>query len=347
MNIIIAERFRPFVHSPGVPCLLPYSTLSFQIYPAHIKVFDLSFAKPSLVAEFALHVQGPVKGFTVLQDLEKGCLKVWGESLQGFFRYRIEPKLGCAKEFTMISEKMPEILPEAYRDKVNDFEVSGIERLSFGVTKKADWDLVLRRSTLAEILPFWFRLGQMLPDVTSHKAGSACLLSDVGEALLSKDSLHLATSFKNLFLAGFEGLLSPTLTDHMHQGFILPFVAADCSHSPLLLLTKGAKLIRQMLVDVEETTVDILSCLMPELHAGRFCQISLGDKGCLDLEWSKKQARRLIFRSAKVQTLTFNFQKDLKSFRLRNAASASATIKTCGEPIAFASGNYFLDNFQG
>lgn len=67
----------------------------------------------------------------------------------------------------------------------------------------------------------------------------------------------------------------------MHLGFELPISAMESHHSPLLLLTKEAALIKRMLVDVRETTVNILSCLIPELHAGRYCNISLGAIGKL------------------------------------------------------------------
>lgn len=346
MLITIAERFRPFIHLSGVRCLLPNSTLSFQIYPAFLKVFELSISTPSLVAEFPIAVDGPVKGFTVMQDLEKGCIKVWGESAKGFFRYRIEPKIGFIKDFSLIPEKMPEVLPVADRGQASSFNLSKIERLSFGVTKKNDWQLINRRLLLPEILPFWFRLGQMVPAISPHRSGTASLLDAVEKALACKSSLDLATAFENLFLAGFEGLLSPTLMDDGHQGFGLPHVEADGAHSPLLLLTKGSELIKRMLVDVENVELHILPCLIPALHAGRICDVTLGEIGRLDLEWSKKQARRLIFHSAQEQTLTFKFQRDLSSFRLRKAGSATASIKTCGESIMFRAGTYFLDNFQ-
>ncbi|MBA3602688.1 MAG: hypothetical protein H0W50_03410 [Parachlamydiaceae bacterium] len=371
MQIKIAERFRPFVHIPGVQCVLPFTTLCFQIYPAFIRVFDLSTSTPipSMIAEFPLSIQGPVHGFTVQQDLEKGHLKVWGDSAQGFFRYRIESKSGskskfksetdCSKEFVLISEKMPEVLPKAYCGIsagvtcCESAEPNAIERLSFGVTKKADWVLVSRRIILAEILPFWFRLGQMIPAVLPHSSGSAVLFDHIQEALTQQNSLGLASALRHLFFVGFEGLLSPTLIDSMHQGFSLPTDQIESAHSPLLLLTKGAQMIKQMLAAVNNcaednanAAVDILPCLLPELHAGRYCDVQLGSIGKLDLEWTKKQTRRIIFHSAKEQTLTFNFQKDLKSFRLRNAVTPVASLKTCGKPIVFATGTYFLDNFE-
>lgn len=312
MQIKIAERFRPFVHTPGTPCVLPFSTLVFQIFPAFIRVVDLS--TETEIAAFPLEVKGPVREFTIQQDLEKGYLKVWGDSPQGFFRYRIE---ACAvNQFVLIPEKLPEILPQSGKSLPR--EMIPFERLSFGVTKKPDWDLVSRRLLLAEILPFWFRLGQMTPACSG-----------------SFGSLDL----KSLFQIGFEGFLCPTFVDKLHQGFSLP----SCSGSPLVLLTKGAQLIKEMLITYNDTKIHILPHLLSELHSGRYCDVQLGSVGQLDLEWTKKQARRMIFYSAKDQTLTFNFQKDLKSFRL---ISGNTSTKTCGEPITFSKGTYFFDHFE-
>lgn len=352
MLISIAERFRPYSKLAGTACLLPFSKLQLQIFPAYVKIFDLSLAEPVLKYEFPLPIQGPVQGFTVMQDLEKGCLKVWGESERGFFRYRVHAA-NTAGGVAFISEKTPTsqlfaALPMDYQQKDAIRSLHGIERLSFGVTKSADWTLVHRRLELAEILPFWFRLGQMIPAVEEHSEGAASMLHAVDDAIASKDSIGLSRCFKNLYLAGFDGLLNCHLKDFNHQGFDIPEVPAGSQRSPLLLLSKGAQLIKQMLVAVTPPQrIDILPCLMPELHAGRLCNASLGKIGWLDLEWSKKQTRRIVFFSAENQTLSFHFQSSLKSYRLCKANSNAMMLKTCGEPVAFeASTTYFLDRFQ-
>lgn len=351
MLISIAERFRPFSKLPGVACLLPLSKLQLQIYPAYIKVYDLSQAEPDLKSEFSLPIQGPVKEFTVMQDLEKGCLKVWGESKEGFFRYRVHAA-NTNDGFALIPEKTPaphlfDALPG-----INQIESlctpPGLERLSFGVTKKADWTLVHRRFELAEILPFWYRLGQMTPSVMMHSEGTASMLCAIKEAIDSKDPANLSVSFKNLYQGGFDGLLNCHLRDSNHQGFMLPPVPKGSLCSPLLLLSRGAQLIKQMLVTVANSQrVDILPCLMPELHAGRLCNASLGEIGWLDLEWSKKQARRMVFFSPKNQTLSFHFQSRLKSYRLRKADAKLPLVKKCGEEVEFeADKTYYFDCFQ-
>lgn len=352
MLISIAERFRPYSKQAGSACLLPLSNLQLQIYPAYIKIYDLSLAEPVLKYEFPLPIQGPVQDFTIMQDLEKGCLKVWGESKEGFFRYRVHAT-DSPEGIAFILEKTPTpqlfaALPAAYQQKDAIRSLPGIERLSFGVTKKADWTLVHRRFELAEILPFWFRLGQLTPAVEEHSEGAASMLHAIEDAIASRDPVGLSTCFKNLYLAGFDGLLNSHLKDLNHHGFDIPEVPAGSQHSPLLLLKKGARLIKQMLVDVPQPQrIDILPCLMSELHAGRFCNASLGNIGWLDLEWSKKQTRRIVFFSAENQTLSFHFQSSLSSYRLCKANSNVMKLKTCGDAVAFeANTTYFLDRFQ-
>lgn len=351
MLISIAERFRPFVHVSGEKCLLPLSKLSFKIHPAYIQVFDLSGAEPQSIAEFAVDVEGPVSEFTVLQDLEAGCLKVWGHAKNGFFRYRIHASQS-ALGFSCVLEKVPQgkgltFIPASYCGG-EVFEMPAIANLSFGVTKAPDWTLVKRRLILAEILPFWFRLGRLTPSLPEHGMGTASLLEPAEKALLKRDSLELAHSFRNAYLAGFEGLLSCRLQDNDHQGFELPAVPKGSHCSPLVLLTKGVRLIQQMLIAINSPAdIAILPCVFPELHAGRLCNVMFDGIGKIDLEWSKKKARRMIFYSAKEQAICFHFQNELKSFRLRRDRSNLSSTKICGESLFFAANTtYFFDHFQ-
>ncbi|MGZ3634134.1 MAG: hypothetical protein ACXWM7_07745, partial [Parachlamydiaceae bacterium] len=228
MHISIAERLRPFVHVPGQMCLLPLSKLSFKIYPAFVQVFDQSKSEPFLVAEFSIEAEGPVKEFTVLQDLESGYLKVWGHAKNGFFRYRIyatshSPGFCCVLEKAPVGKEKT-FLPEAYCQQAVPLEIPSMARLSFGVTKMADWTLVQRRALLSEILPYWHKLGQWLPAVPEHTMGTASLLECIEQALGEKDRTRLVSHFRNAYLAGFEGILACRLHDRDHQGLLLPKV---------------------------------------------------------------------------------------------------------------------------
>ncbi|MEX1012586.1 MAG: hypothetical protein WD595_06670 [Waddliaceae bacterium] len=252
MKISIVNRFKPFSHTPGVKLLLPGTDQFFQVYPEKIITGD---------TEIPLDIKGPVKNFTVEQDLEKGSIRVFGHSSTGYFEKKIAN-------------------PSYQKPK---------ERLSLGVHKAQEWDLVKKRQMMSEILPFWHFLGQVTPIKPSHREGTAALLD---------------RSLEHLFLAGFEGILSPRLQDTDYQGFDLDMPKAG---DPLILLTEGAKMIKSLFLQEEPEYFHILPRLPSEFHCGRLTTPEI------DMEWSKHKLRKLIVRTSKPLLLP----KEIKRFRLK------------------------------
>ncbi len=298
-RIVIAQRLRPFSHEPGTKCLLPGSTHEVTIYPALIVINK---------QEIPIPLTGPVQDFTVQLDLEKGYVKVWGHYVEGFLRYRIQANTDGS--FSIITEKSPleNLFPQEMK---TPYQPQSEERLSLGSHKAQDWSLVSRRADLSEIFPVWFRLGQLLPH--SHSEDIDSLLSTCQQQIFSREKLKIFPSFLNLFRAGFDSILAPRLIDTQHQGFPLPPVGKG---SPLALLTEGSKLIRSLFFSQEGNKIEILPLLPPEFHAGRFVSISCGALGTLDMEWTKKSLRRLVFHSHTNSEIQFIFPKELKSYRL-------------------------------
>jgi len=346
MRITIADRLRPFSHEPGIGCVLPLTSLRFQIFPAFIKIFDLSASCPQSIEQIKVDIEGPVRDFTVQQSLEECTIKVWGHSKHGFYRYLIQ-STESGKRFFIRTEKQPLDNPIIHSNEgESPILRPSIENLSFGISKSQDCNLVHRRQSLQEILPFWFRLGQLVPQSTPHYEGTAALLKPIEEAIADKNYQELTESLLSLYLTGFEGMFCPRLLDDQYQGVNTPLVKMN-SASPLVLLTEGAKLIRKMLVDHSEHQVSILPCLLPELHCGRMTGIALGPLGTLDLEWSKKTIRRMIFRCQKDGEVRFNFAKDSKRYRLRKGEERKGQIQECGLPVCFYAGaDYLFDNFE-
>jgi hypothetical protein len=310
MHIKIAERLHPFSHLPGTCCILPGTTLRLEIFPALLRVQDLSKSVPQEKTEIQVPLRGPIKDFTVQLDLEKGLVSVWGESPEGYFRYRIKAKdsnqmafeiekgwFFSWSEISLVPRTQP-ILPFL------------MERLSLGNHKSQDWEMVKRRGDLAEIFPAWLRLGQMIeaPNEISY-LGTAALLKTCQNA----SKMDAYEAFQNLFNAAFEGILSPSLIDNQHQGFNLPPPPAHLS--PLLLLTEGAKAIRALFIRCEQSNIFILPCLPPEFHCGRFLHIQTPN-GLLDFEWSKKMIRRMVFRAEASGTIQMHFPLEIQGFRL-------------------------------
>lgn len=304
MRIEIANRLRPFSHTPGVLFVLPGSTLSFQCYPALIRVYDLSKHKPQLKEEIPLNIKGPVQNYTVLQDLTNGSLRIWGHAINGYFRFRIHALKDSKNAFKLVLEKGDLHLPDS---QGTCFEMPSIERLSLGSHKAQNWDDMKFRESLSEIFPIWFQLGQLTPYNVPYESKNDLLSKCVQEGSLQ--------SFKDLWRAGFDHALAPRAEDSEYQGFDLPPLE-ESKLSPLILLTQGSRLIRNMFLQQTKNQIFVLPILHPEFHCGRLININCDNLGFLDFEWTKKSIRRAKFCSRINGEVHFIWQKHIKTFRL-------------------------------
>lgn len=379
MRITIAERLQPFSHTPGISFILPNTNLRFQIFPAMLRVHDLSKKEPELVTDIAVGIESPVHDFTAMQDLERGELKIWGHSSHGYFRYRIVAIENSSSKSTMFAiriDKQPhekkiswncsqgyqttQILEEQVSKQMVLFSkeidpspnikfliTQQQERLSLGNHKAQEWDKIRQRGDMSEIFPLWLKLGQMTPLVSNSSSfGTAALLEPCRSAINQRSIETILPAFHNLFVAGFDVGLSPRLIDEQCHGFQLPSLTDQITISPMCLLTEGATLIRRLFVHSEDNKIHILPALPPEFHCGRFLQ-AYTPAGLLDMEWTKKTIRRLIFKATADAALQFSFQGDVKQFRLRQKESERGTITPCNTPIQVSCGKiYLFDCFQ-
>ena len=366
MHITIAQRLRPYSHTPGTFCLLPGSSLRFQVFPTRIVVDDISGPNPFPLMDFDLKLKGPAKDFTIQQDLEKGMLKGWGHFDEGYVRYSIMPGKD-PQTFVFQIERCPDsgirsdTLNHTFQPKqalafsageivseVLPQTIKQNNRLSLGSHKAQDWDQVQRRADLIEIFPFWYQLGKSLPKQSISKyEGTLQLLEKCSSAIENCRKLDVYQSFLNLFNAGFEGMLSPRLIDTQHQGFDISELSNTFEGSPLSLLTEGAQMISQLFVQQNDSEVKILPLLPPEFFCGRMTAMCCGVKGEADIEWSKKIIRRMIFRSDVNGPVLFTFQKGVRGFRLRCSTREKGERINVEKPIECQSGKtYYFDNFQ-
>lgn len=349
MLIMISERLKPFSHLPGTQMVLPGTSLQFEIYPALVKISDLSRPNSgpiSLIPKIA----GPVKEFTVMLDLEKGFIKVWGHSAKGYFRYRI-----CSKgsDWALMMEKTPNggLEWDSSTGTVPHIEYIPplTDRLSLGNHKSQDWDLVVRRQDLTEILPIWLRLGQLVPlsDPAPYpQQGTLQLLKKCIDLIEEKNRVEVYGSLLNLFNAGFRGILSPRLEDDHYQGFHLSRVEAE-GINPLILLTEGARLIRSLFIQHQENQVDILPAIPPDFHCGRLIQETIGDAAIIDMEWTKKTIRRMNLKVLQSKNLHISFPKNIKRLRVRKGEKDRGKVEFAPLTLAMEQGNtYLLDNFE-
>ena len=200
-KISISQRLCPYSHLPGTACLIPGTPWQLLAFPTLLKFSNLQTGETE---EEPLPWIGPVKNFTVHQDLERGEVVITGKTAEGHRRHVV--KRGS--------------LP------------SHIERLSLGSHKALDWELVKRRCDLADILPVWFRLGQMVP------SGGKIFFPP------PEDKLEAAPFLENIFSAYFHGIMVPRLVDEDHQGIF--FEGKSMATAPLALLTEGFRWIRSL-----------------------------------------------------------------------------------------------------
>ena len=321
-----------------------------KAYPTRLTIKPLDGNHPT--CSFAIKLKGPLKGFTLMQELEKGFVRIYGKAKEGNFSLRLKAE---AFALTLKVEKSPKegiffLFEEGERwlDRTQTLDLvplsekrvlkSPIEKIHLGCHKKQDWTFVQRRLNLEEILPFWFALGSQSPHEPSHFEGAATLLRECEQAIERKDRLEIGSLFLKLFQVGFYGMLTPRLFDTDFQG-ILP--EKPPTHKPaIVLLEYGAKLIKKLFLDIKDSTLFILPCLPVEIDAGSFQGAKFSNRLKVDIKWSKKVIRCVTLHSYADQNLRFSLQK-VKSFRLgRKRLPREALLELKGGKT------YFFDRFE-
>lgn len=349
MDIKIAQRDRPFSHQPGTKVLLPGSGLILQVYPARLVI--------DTVGVFDWEIVGPVEEFTVLLDLERGCVVVWGRARNGFFRYRVH---SCGAGVACYAERLPE--PGIHYKGIAEglwlrggyiythpqarelYLPPSSERLSFGCTKKPEWELIEQRNSLEEQFPLIVRLAQQQPTVPRAKGGIMHIVEELQSALTQHDKIAFQHKFQTLLQIIYQGLLVPTQADVRYQGLALPAVEIDSPHS---LIQESARLIRESLIHLQGNTLAILPLLPPQLHCGRYLNVRCGSLALVDLEWTKKFPRRLIITALTTTRIHLKFPRDVQSYRLRHADCPQIPYNvSINEPFSLQEGCvYWLDRF--
>jgi hypothetical protein len=353
MKIQIAERFHPFFHRPGAQIFLPLSTWVVTLYPARIQLESLSQESRKLTLDFSL--QGPVRQFTGECDLERGLIRVFGRVSKGYFRYVIKRvEEGIALTF----EKIPGASFECtYREEKTTYSLKEKEsilfslpkeagsasvpqaRLSLGNHKKQDWDMVLRRFDLQELLPVAMRLGEMIPFTSRNQesAGTLALLKSFAEATTSCRRLEAQEACEQWLRHSFADFLIPSLDDPYFQGVIPPCGNDLPRGLALRHLTEGARLIRSLFFREAEESWVTLPCLFPLFSAGRLIDVCTSHREQISMEWSKHQLKKMIVHTLQPKVQKLVLPKEIRSFRVR------ASLKERGRVIAVHKGRAELN----
>lgn len=307
MRIVIAQKFRPFSHTPGTCCLIPNTTWQARIYPA--KIFFHNLARKG-AKEIDLDIKGPVKGFTILLNLEMGRIEVFGRGKEGYFRYFITPeKYSFLQSYDLKTPKM---------------------KLSMGIHKNQDWDLIQRRMDMAEIFPFWLLMAEWIPMHPLPELGTGILLKN-GELELT-------------YRTAFQGILCPRLKDENYLG-IIPDLDIPKDMSPLGIIHEGARQIKQLFFQEEGDIWHFLPHLPKEFHSGRLIHLESKQGDEIHIEWSKKALKKVIIKPSTCRTISLKLQKGLKSFRMRTHLRQKGSRKTIEIPLE-ARKTLYLDRFM-
>ncbi len=326
--IKIADRFRPFSHAPGAMCMIPQSSWAACAYPTEITVFC---DEQNYILN--LRLTGPVEGFTLQQDLERNVVSVFGRAKEGYFNFEISHR----ESIIVITLKRGDSIPYEFNGKSgvlkrNDFleiqvekafPLIHIERLSLGMNKKLDWDLVSKRGDLREILPSLFFLGQKVSSRT-----------------VPLPHQELLTFIKNHF----HHILLPKRIVEKRLGLVSEDILPEISFSAIIFQTYS--LIRALFIDETENEVSILPNLPKEFVFGRILGLKTS-KAIIDIEWSKRKLHKVRITPTQDGALQIKWPHNINTFRQKGCPRKKGVISSFKDEIQLTAGQViFLDRFQ-
>ena len=258
--------------------------LEFADFFGHFRTVDLGLT-------------GPVKGFTLQQDLEKRLCRVFGVEKSGFF------ELHVFREGNDLSLKW--VRGKKKGEKVvlmgltpSETSLKSYEKISLGSSKKQDVDLMWRRANMIEVLPILYALSQNVP-------------------LPSEEKLtHLPQTeeeFSHFVKGGFDSLFVPKRGDERHLGIFCEQIPDSCS--PLHRLKEFKSAFRALFIKEEEGKVVLLPNLPKKFLSGRFLGVKV-EGATIDVEWRKGTIHSVIISPDKEIELSIVWPKEIRSFRI-------------------------------
>ncbi len=358
MKIAIAERLHPFSHQMGTKFLIPHTSWVVQVYPTRLYFSDLKNKEGAFY--LSLDFEGPIQEFTAELNLEQNLLHVFGKTQRGYMRYQLSAK---EKGIWLSVEKAPQdkmVARRSSEEMVFSKSESKLicaalienrnsqERLSLGMHKSQDWDLIRRRLDGKEIFPHWLDLSSMIPHTAIEKAvGNFSLLEACRKKIEQGDKVNVLDAFEKLFLAAFEGVLVPRLVDTDYQG-IAPEADVQGS-SPLSILTESGKLIRSLFIQEKGGVVSLLPCLPTPFHSGRFIHVRTSQNALLSLEWSKKALKKVTIAPSESGEMRLELPKGIRSFRMMRGKGKHQVVEVdaqrCARVALDAGKTVHLDRF--
>lgn len=352
MQIKLLEKFNILSHDIGRSFLVLKTSYFVKIYPGLLFFKDLNSDKQFKIF---LKFNGPVKNFTIIQNLLNGNLEVFFHTEDGFVSYKISTEENSGiLFFDRITDQNFKIEFNELKD-VNAKEtiklpiktISSLvpnEKIFFGIHKKPDLYFVKKREDILEILPFIFLYSQFYLDVGySCCLRKDCLLKDFDKEILRKDKQELTQKLLNIFKVHFFGAFIPRLNDEEYQNIVSYF---EKDANPFCVFIRLYHSIKSLFINTKDDELSILPCLLTDLHHGRVLNFQT-PFGVIDLEWSKKLLKKVIFKPSKDVSLKLVLQSSIKNFRLREGKNEKGQIFNNEDVGTFQNGKiYLLDKFM-
>ena len=185
MKISIAARNRPFSHLPGASALLPERAGLFRHFQPKF-VYSIAKKKYQTIYGNSLKLHGPVREFTLQQDLEKGIVLIWGIAVEGRFRLRLQAgsgRLNCGWK----KPRRPELFAREKCSK-NDhlswnipgpFVKTRFGKIIIGKPSRPGVGKCVAQDRFTEIFPVLFHLSQWTPNILQgHHRRCSCWIED-------------------------------------------------------------------------------------------------------------------------------------------------------------------------
>jgi hypothetical protein len=324
-------RFLPFSHEPGMHCMLPGSTLSCQIFPSKICVYDQQKQKPQLVAEYLFLDLGPLEEFTVTQNLEKGGIFVSGFTFNQYLQYQVVPARE-EKKIALSFIKVPKPLTLLYSENSVTTSIKiekGIprekyvftkpqERLFLGNTKAQKWPYVWFRQDLREILPHVYAISQTIP----------------GKQFETK-----IEDLKEFLLTAFCDMLIPQLSDTKFLGYPTRVFPEDIV--PVDILHSSFYAIRRLFFKEEGANFFLLPALLPLFCSGMLSKVKTEAGHLVSIEWTRSSPRRVWIEAKSDDGIYCLLPKQSKTFRFGSKRLVSGSLLELKKDRI-----YLLDRFE-
>ncbi len=379
-------RLRPFSHNPGTMCIIPATTIAVEVFPALLRFYELGTTKCVQIGQISFDDLGPLDEFTVTCDMERSLVLVSGFQNKRPFRYEIFQK--DSKEIRIYFEKLNSVLLKVHTTvsdsgwsfydsekklieerapvfsksflifkphrevmSFNHWPKKNKERLFLGNTKKQDFDLMMKREDVRELLPFYYYLTHLVPKVLhlkEHTPETQSLCYKLEKAIQEKDGKTSEEVLLAFFKVGFTKMMIPALLDPLYQGYSYILTEKIQDFSALILFEKLYVDVRKMFFEELHDQFSILPSLPPSFHSGVLTDI-LTEKGhAISIEWSKKAIRRLFIHTQGKVQIPFVFQNPISSFRIQdlNSKKILGRFKNKSKITLEENGIYLLDRFE-